>query len=180
MDSDFEKKYAQTLDSLSKLHMRKDTQEEDWEGYFSEVRLLASNRPNAIKIVADGIQDHDELERILAIDLAGALMNPVEDGQEEDARKIISILTRLSQLEMSDDCLEAIATALGYAYMLETKDALMELSKNKNDDVRLAATSSMSSLTIFDDEDVITRLQALSHDSNEDVRDWANFGLKSD
>ena len=150
----------------------------DWDKFNNLIHSIGQSRQNALELIHRDISSNDLFKKILAIKVAGDVMNPVESEDEEEARGIINALTELSKQESMPELLEAIADSLGYPYLPEAKDALLDLSYHQDKYVRLAATMSLGSLTVEDDADVRSRLLQLSNDSDDEVADWANFNLE--
>lgn len=157
---------------------RFDWQGVDWDRYFDLLDEIKIDRNTAIGLVSDNAFSTEMIERLFAATLAGAIMNPVEEHQREEAKSVINILDKMSETETSTDVLEAIATSLGYPYQNDVKQTLLKLSHSEDVDVRRSATISLGSLTVEHDEDVITRLQQLTDDPDADIRDWAEFNLE--
>ncbi len=150
----------------------------DWDKYFDLLNLIKSDRGQAIDLVARYVVSPQMPERLFAASLAGTIMNPVEDTEQDEAKLLIILLAKMSEAEESTDVLEAIATALGYPYMSEVRQTLLRLSYHEDVDVRRAATVSLGSLMVEDDKDVAARLHELENDPDPEIRDWAQFGLE--
>lgn len=149
----------------------------DWDEYYRELDDLKLDKQHALSLVNQYIVSHSVPEKLFAITLAGSIMNPVEEEDRSDAKILIELLSELSTEETRIDYLDAVATALGYAYMSEVKSALLALSKHPEKQVRLSATISLGSVATYNDRAVAKRLHKLKNDPDPEIRDWAMFYL---
>lgn len=149
----------------------------DWDTVFVDLQELAKDKVNTRRLFDEYIVINEVPKKLFAIILAGQMMNPVEESEEEFAASLIKELSDISLKEAREDYLDAIATSLGCAYMKEAKEALLRLSTHPSKQVRLSATVSLHSQD-EDDPEVRPRLEELATDDDPEVREWALFALE--
>ena len=118
--------------------------------------LLASSDPDRREIGADLIGMAAELDR----------------GLRERA---LGPLRRILAEEAKPGPLSAAITKLGHQDDLESHDAVLALARHPDPLVRNAVAFALPSVGL--DGAALAALRDLSRDEDEDVRDWATFGL---
>jgi HEAT repeat protein len=111
-------------------------------------------------------------ERKLGVDILGQLGVPTRSFPDE----CFHILTVTLGNEIEPLVLEAIGVACGHLRDPRAPDLLAPLSHHSSADVRFGVVSGVSGL---ETERAIALLVELSSDEDDDVRDWATFGLGS-
>lgn len=149
----------------------------DWDIVFADLQELTKDKVGTRKLFDEYIISNEVPKKLFAVILAGQMMNPVEEGEEEFAASLIKELSGLSLKESREDYLDAIATSLGCVYMKEAKEALLRLSTHPSKQVRLSATVSLHSQD-EDDPEVRSRLEELASDDDSEIREWALFALE--
>ncbi|MGH2770927.1 MAG: HEAT repeat domain-containing protein [Actinomycetota bacterium] len=115
-------------------------------------------------------------DRSLGADILGQLGVPAKPFLEERLSKLTELLERETEAEV----LASGATALGHLGHLGALDALLQLAQHPSAEVRFSIAGALPScLGKPEDERGIQALIELSNDEDEDVRDWAVFGLGS-
>jgi HEAT repeat protein len=112
-----------------------------------------------------------DAERALGADLLGQ----VATGDSEQAPLIADVVLKALAGHPPVDVAASLVTALGHTFDPRAKPAVLEYVNHPDADVRYSAAVTLPALGF--DDDVLTALCRLSADENEDVRDWATFGL---
>jgi HEAT repeat protein len=111
-------------------------------------------------------------ERRLGADILGQLGIP--DRLFPD--QCVAILTEMSQTETDLEAIGAICTALGHLQHPGTVEPLLRWKGHPNEVIRWRVAVALGG---HDEPDAVEALIELSADSDDDVRDWATFGLGS-
>ncbi|HZG94253.1 MAG TPA: HEAT repeat domain-containing protein [Mycobacteriales bacterium] len=115
--------------------------------------------------------------------VAGLLTGTVADGRERGdwTDKAIQVCTDLLAGQPDNDVHWAVAHALGQMYDPRATTMLLGLVEHEDADVRFKVASGLPHNFGEDgpDDEVVAALIRLSGDEDEDVRDWATFGLGS-
>lgn len=115
------------------------------------------------------------VDRSLGCHLLAVLCNPDE---EEWGREVATVLAGLAVGEHDAAILCCLAPALGFARHRLGLPALVGLSTHPDTDVRLEAARALPSCAEGADGVLLSEtLLALMADPDDDVRDWATFGL---
>ena len=112
-------------------------------------------------------------ERRLGVDILGQLGVPERTFPKEGCAIVLSML----QKEEDPEVLTSLGLAAWRLCDARAIDPVIRLSKHSNSDVRWSAACALPSWE--DDDRAITTLIGLTSDSDDDVRDWATFGLGS-
>jgi HEAT repeat protein len=117
----------------------------------------------------------DASERAVACDLLGSLCNP---DDETWGPGVASAVIGLAEREGDPDVLRSVSRALGYARDPRGVAALVSLAGHRDSDVRFQVALSLPSCEEGADPEVLAQaLIGLMGDPDEDIRDWATFGL---
>jgi HEAT repeat protein len=111
-------------------------------------------------------------ERILGADVLGQLGIPERTFPEES----LAILLGMLESEEDSDVLAAAAMALGHLRDERGIEALVRLKNHPSENVRFSVVHGLST---HENESAIGALIELSADEDEDVRNWATFGIGS-
>lgn len=114
----------------------------------------------------------DPLARTLGADLLGQLSARV--GCPDVAGIVDALLLRLD-VETDADPLSSVIVALGHAQDERAKTPVIAFAGHENASVRQAVAFALP-LQKYD-EPVVAALRRLTADPDDDVRDWATFGL---
>ncbi|MEP7054097.1 MAG: HEAT repeat domain-containing protein [Actinomycetota bacterium] len=119
----------------------------------------------------------DARERAVAGLLVGSVSSGRDDGPWRD--KALDICEGILADETDADVLWAVAHALGYQSGDRAAALLIPLAAHEDSDVRFKVAMGLPSTFDEDnpDHEIIGALIGLSGDEDEDVRDWATFGL---
>lgn len=113
--------------------------------------------------------------------VAGLLVGSVSSGREEGPWRdlALDICESILSTESDSDVVWAVAHALGYLSGSRAAKLLVPLAAHDDSDVRFKVAMGLPSTFDEDNPDdaVIAALIDLSGDEDEDVRDWATFGL---
>lgn len=112
----------------------------------------------------------------LGADILGQLGFYVDFTNLPFKEQTIPILLKLSETENNIKTLQSIIFALGRMKDEKAIQRILKLKNYAHEDIRFAVVHGL--LTI-DEIDAIKALIELSADSDEDVRNWATFGLGS-
>jgi HEAT repeat protein len=115
---------------------------------------------------------HQASDRKLA---ALVLMRDPGRTYEEEASAAIAAMTAI---EIDEEVLGALAYAVKHLGLDNCTEFLSQVAQSKNAETRYAAAFALGGRS--DDALAIKTLIALSKDSDDDVRDWATFGLYLD
>lgn len=147
--------------------------ETDEHAVWSPIGILKWRGTREIFEAARGLCDSEcPCERDLGATILGELGLPTRAFPDES----VAILNRMLDSEEDEEVLGAIAFAMGH---LRHEGAVASLVKRKNHpsaDVRYAV---VFGLLTHETDPAITALIELSTDEDDDVRDWAAFGLGS-
>jgi HEAT repeat protein len=111
-------------------------------------------------------------ERTLGADILGRLGLPERTFPEES----LAILLGMLDSEQDSDALAAAAMALGHFRDERATEALVRLKDHPSENVRYSV---VHGLLTCENESAINALMELSADEDEDVRNWATFGIGS-
>lgn len=111
-------------------------------------------------------------ERELGADILGQIGTPERAFPEES----VDVLLRMLEGESNVQVLYSVAVALGHRGDPRCIAPLSRLRRHPSADVRFGV---VMGLLTFDDEMAVQSLIELSRDEDEDVRNWATFGLGS-
>jgi HEAT repeat protein len=146
--------------------------EGDDDRRWERLRAFAiGDKPGARSAGELGLAANDSLTRTVAADLLGS----VASVDPTAAAGIASVLITALDTERNTDARASMIFALGHAGDPRGRAAVVARADDPNEDVRMAAAWALPSLGL--DENALTVLRRLSTDIDEDVRDWATFGL---
>lgn len=122
-------------------------------------------------------RSEDPLERAVA----GLLVGSVSNGRENGPWRAVAleICESILRDEQDADVIWAVAHALGYQSGDRAAEMLIPLAAHGDSDVRFKVAMGLPAAFDEDnpDDGIIGALILLSRDDDEDVRDWATFGL---
>jgi HEAT repeat protein len=111
-------------------------------------------------------------QRTLGANILGQLGIPTRSFPDES----VAVLLKLLEFESGEGVLDAICIALGHIHDPKAIPWLSCLKTHSSGAVRYAV---VFGLLGFEDQLAVNTLIELSQDEDEDVRDWATFGLGS-
>lgn len=119
----------------------------------------------------------DARERAVAGLLVGSVSNGRDDGPWRETA--LDVCESILRDESDSDVVWAVAHALGYQSGDRAAKMLVPLAAHDDSDVRFKVAMGLPSTFDEDNPDdaIIAALIDLSRDEDEDVRDWATFGL---
>ena len=109
-------------------------------------------------------------ERILGADILGQLGIPERAFPKES----LAVLLPMLEEETDPDVLQAVAIALGH---IRDPEAIPHLIKHKNHSDDRVRYGVVHGLLTCEDQRAVAALIELSQDADDDVRNWATFGL---
>jgi HEAT repeat protein len=110
-------------------------------------------------------------ERELGADLLGQ----VATVDRNASGRIAEMLLPRLEAEGDPSALQAVGVALGHAGDIRARRALLGLADHPDASVRFAVAFALPSVGL--DDEALAALRRLSRDSDDNVRDWATFGL---
>lgn len=145
--------------------------ETDEDAKWEHIRVLHQRGTSEVFAAASELcLSGEPLKEPLGADILGQLGTPDLPFKKES----LAILLRLSKTTNDENALQSAAFALGRMEEPEAVDRLHQLKNHHSEDVRFAVVHGL--LTLKDDAS-INALIELSDDEDEDVRNWATFGL---
>lgn len=139
---------------------------------WEDLRAFVVGEPSAARIVGEqGLTSGDARVREVAADVLGS----VASVDPASAAAIADALIRRLDVEQHADVLDSVITALGHTGDSRARASVLKHADHPDENVRLAVAWSLPALDL--DDDALAVLRRLSADSDEDVRDWATFGL---
>ena len=135
------------------------------------VAFVAADPPGAFSVAERLIGAPDAEQRRLGADMFGQ----VTQLDPPLAARIADLLIPRVGVETDPDVLQAAIAALGHARDERARGPVMACANNADVDVRLAVAWAIPSLGL--DRQAVDVLTQLSRDADDDVRDWATFGL---
>ncbi|MDQ1709844.1 MAG: hypothetical protein QOG49_1229 [Frankiaceae bacterium] len=132
---------------------------------------------HALTRAAELGRSDDARERAVAGLLVGSVTNGREHGPWQE--RAIGICEDILRDETDPDVVWAVAHALGYQHGERAGRLLIPLAAHEDSDVRFKVAMGLPSAFDEDspDDAIIDALIELTRDEDEDVRDWATFGL---
>ncbi|HEY2790985.1 MAG TPA: HEAT repeat domain-containing protein [Micromonosporaceae bacterium] len=132
-----------------------------------------ADRSDASSYAIGRLNDPDPEVRVAACDLLGRAADVHEEARPVAAEALLSIAV--------PDSVESLVYALGRTYDARVVPRLLEHIAHPDADVRLAVAWALPNVLLDWDEPeppgVTEALIGLSGDADEEVRDWATFGL---
>lgn len=167
---------ADLLGQAVAIH-RRATGQEDYEAIWPILDEAAALGRAAFGAALELLGSKEASARAVACDLLGALCNPDERvlGPE-----VTLALVRLAEHEDDPDVVWSIARALGSAEDHMGLSTLVSLVGHPDSDVRYQVALALPFCQEGGDAAVLAgALMTLMEDSDEQIRDWATFGLGS-
>lgn len=144
----------------------------DEDRRWEALRAFVISEPLAARSVGEnGLTSDDPRTREVAADLLGS----VASVDHPSAAAVADVLIPRLEVEEDAGVLDSVITALGHAGDSRARAAVLKHTEHPDENVRLAVAWSLPSLGLG--EDSLAALRRLSADPDEDVRDWATFGL---
>lgn len=139
-----------------------------WEA----LRAFVISEPSLARFVGEhGVTSADPRTRQVAADVLGS----VASVDHPSAAAVADVLIPRLEVEEDAKVLDSVITALGHAGDSRARAAVLKHADHPDENVRVAVAWSLPSLGL--DEESLAALRRLSADPDEDVRDWATFGL---
>jgi len=148
--------------------------------YWSLLDVTLQDRKAAFAYVQDYIQSQDMEERLLAVDIAGQLCNPVEEHYNAKAHKLSALVLAAIDAPAEDRhfLIAALIACVYFEASMDWCEKIIEASFSKDDAVRLQAAITMADKVDATFGPLLTkRLAQLSRDKNGEIRSWAAFGI---
>lgn len=144
----------------------------DNDDYWHPIAALQHRLPQIIERVQDMSASDDDKSR----DTAATILGQGWVGTKFASDRSAEILLRMLARERSASVLASIIFALGHLHDSRAIEPLIGLSTHSDPRVRFAVVSSLCG---HDDRRSIEAMIARSSDQDQDVRNWATFGLGS-
>jgi HEAT repeat protein len=146
--------------------------ENDEEVYWSLIaELHKRGTVNEFNLSVKLCDSEDPVDREIGADILGQLGWQKKAFQEESIPILIELLS-----DPVDDAISSAAYALGHRNAAEAVKPLLRHKKHPNPRVRHGVVFGLLSL---EDTDAINCLIDLTNDKDDEVRNWATFGLGS-
>jgi HEAT repeat protein len=146
--------------------------EADEDRRWDALRAFVTSEPSPARVVGErGLTSADPRTRQVAADVLGS----VASVDHPSAAVVADVLIPRLEVEEDAGVLDSVITALGHAGDSRARAAVLKHAGHPDENVRFAVAWSLPSLGL--DEDSLAALRRLSADPDEDVRDWATFGL---
>ncbi|HAA29453.1 MAG TPA: hypothetical protein DCE56_19350 [Cyanobacteria bacterium UBA8553] len=147
--------------------------EEDEGAVWETVEILQFRGNSEVFEAAQKLcESNSPKERQLGVDLLGQLGIPDKTFPDES----LAILLKLLDIEKDSNVLYSIGIALGHIQDSRAIPPLAKFKNHPNSDVRFGVVIGIS---CQENELAISTLLELSSDEDEEVRNWATFGLGS-
>jgi HEAT repeat protein len=146
--------------------------EPDEERRFSLISDFVTSDTAAALLVGQRLLGSEEAnERELGADLLGQVATVDRDASS----RVAKVLLRRLEAEQDPSALQAVGVALGHAGDTGARRALLSLADHPDASVRFAVAFALPSVGLSDE--ALAVLRRLSRDDDDNVRDWATFGL---
>jgi HEAT repeat protein len=150
--------------------LREEAESDERWAHITE--LHRRNDEETYRAALDLLDSSDPERRTVAVDILAQLGSGTDDRRF--AGPATEVLLELSESETDTDVLQSIATAFGHLEDPRSLPVLHRLRTHPHEDVRFGVVFGL----LRREEDLaIEDLIELSGDVDEDVRDWATFGL---
>jgi HEAT repeat protein len=146
--------------------------EAPWEA-VGKLRLTSGRE--VYERAAEWCQSENPLKRARGADILAQLGRTVDQHCHDFPDECLSAVSNLVQREKEELPLMSAVYALGHIGNLRAVPMIMEHRFHTSVDVRLAVACALGNFA--NDKRAADVLVALMQDSDEDVRDWATFGL---
>ena len=156
---------------LIRLVLSKDADADD-DDFWQPVWILQHRLPR----VFDDIEKLSRSGDAKARDVAATLLGQNGVRHKVLARECADVLLAMLRSEAEVGVICSIAFALGHLHEVRAVEAVLDLVRHPDADVRYAVVHSLSGL---EDDRAVAALIELSADADRDVRNWATFGLGS-
>ncbi|HJP87519.1 MAG TPA: HEAT repeat domain-containing protein [Candidatus Limnocylindrales bacterium] len=146
--------------------------ESDEDRRWDALRDFVSRDPSSAREVGErGLASDDVRTRQVAADLLGSVASIDRSMAPAVTNALLPRLGRESEVAV----LDALIVSLGHAGDPRSRSAVLAHAEHPDENIRLSVASSLPLLGL--DADALAALRRLSADPDEDVRDWATFGL---
>jgi len=165
------------IDDLFKQTLEGDYDDEDDEGgpweAVSKLQALASRE--VFDRAVQWARNNRPAKRRRGIDILAQLGKTEEHPETVFADEAYSVVTSVLEDELDLQVIDSCLVALGHLGNPAAVPLILEHRNNSDPDVRFAVAFALSSFA--DDPAAIRALIELTKDGDEDIRDWATFGL---
>ena len=117
------------------------------------------------------LSSEDANERAIGAEILGQLATVASEKGSPAAGQLLTVL----RTEANPRVIAAIITALGHTGQPVARQAVNRFSGNKDPAIRFAVAFALPALGM--DSESLATLQVLSRDPDQEVRNWATFGL---
>lgn len=139
---------------------------------WERLRAFVTSEPSVARVIGEhGLTSDDPRTREVAADVLGS----VASVDRPSAAATADVLIRRLEVEQDAGVLDSVITALGHACDSRARAGVLKHAEHPDENVRFAVAWSLPALDL--DDDSLAVLRRLSADPDEDVRDWATFGL---
>jgi HEAT repeat protein len=146
--------------------------ERDERRQFERVGRFVKSRPEVARSAStEALASPEPDLREIAAKVLGSLTS----NDRSMAHDVTAALLPALERESNPQVIAAIITALGHAGQMQSRIPVSLRGRHESEDVRFAVAWALPSLGW--DENVMDVLRALSLDPDDDVRNWATFGL---
>ena len=166
------------------VHIRSSDGDEDelYSAFLAQVAELRGFGSDAVEAARELFREGTTDEREAAVDLLGRLVFEAPQALRDVCFESLVELLHVEQAGPDDaQVLAAIGYALGHLEDDRAVPHLIRLADHVSEEVRLAAASSLPSAMGWQLDrpypEAVDALLRLSGDADEEVRDWATFGL---
>jgi hypothetical protein len=146
--------------------------ETDEERRWDALRVFARGEPSQARAVGEhGLSSGDARIRTVAADVLGA----VASVDPASAARIAEVLTPRLEVERDLAALDSVIVALGHTGDPRARVGVLRYAEHPDAEIRFDVAWSLPSFGL--DRASLAVLRRLSVDVDDDVRDWATFGL---
>ena len=126
---------------------------------------------------AEWCNSDDPLIRARGADVLAQLGKTVEHPTNSFPEDSYLLVSQLLQKETDPRPLSSAISALGHIENLLAIPLIVRHHRHQSADVRFSVACALGAFALFNDPLTIKTLLVLMEDENDDVRDWATFGL---
>jgi HEAT repeat protein len=150
--------------------------DEDRGGPWEAVSKLQAIGSRAVWEHAAGwARNNKPNKRRRGIDILAQLGKSEENPQVAFAEETYAIVVETLETELDPQIIDSCLVAFGHLGNPAAVPLILPYQKNEDPDVRFAACFALSCFA--DDARSVAALLALTEDPDDDIRDWATFGL---
>lgn len=126
---------------------------------------------------AEWCNSDEPLVRARGADVLAQLGKTVEHPTNSFPEDSYLLVSQLLQKEIDPRPLSSAISALGHIENLQAIPLIVRHQRHESADVRFSVACALGSFALFNDPLAIKALLVLMEDGDDDVRDWATFGL---